>query len=282
MSRKIELSGKRFGKLLVLKENGRNKSGKPMWDCVCDCGSKVNKTGASLISNQTKSCGCLQKEMASKAHIKHGMSKIKSPEYYAWVNIKTRCYNTKLPDFKDYGGRGIKVCDRWLESFENFYQDMGKRPSNKHSIDRYPNNDGNYEPSNCRWGTNIEQANNKRNIVLYESNGLIMNLQGWANYFGVHQANLMQSLKSKGIDKCYDFYYKKYNGIFPNGEKVKNNKTPNYNIKKPIIGYKEGLLIVVECESIRKMSRITGIHHARIESSLYFNKIINGWKFELI
>ena len=276
---KLNLTGKVFNRLTVLREAPMRKQ-KSFWDCICICGNEVTVWGSALTTRQTQSCGCLQKERAAEAHRTHGMSHVKSPEYCAWVNMKTRCYNEKVAD-KDYFGKGITVCDRWLNSFENFYADMGKRPSNHHSIDRI-NNDKGYSPENCRWATLDIQATNKKRVVYYETNGIRKNLQEWSNYFGVHQANLMNTLKSKGIKKAYEFYYKKYNGKFPNGGKVTNITTPNYNPKKPIIGYREGLLVVFESKSIREMSRLTGLHHARIQNSVYKGVSYKGWKFELI
>lgn len=278
--KKLDLVGRVFNRLTVLEE-APTRLQKSYWHCQCVCGNKLDVIGSALTTGGTQSCGCLQRERTGNSQRTHGRTK--TPEYYAWVNIRTRCYNKNNINYKDWGGRGIRVCDRWLESFENFYADMGKRPSAKHSIDRYPNNDGDYEPSNCRWATDFQQANNKRNIVLYESHGLKMNLQGWANYFGVHQANLMNTLKTKGIEKAYNFYYKKHNGNFPNGGEVTTKKpTINYNPKKPVIGYREGLLVVFESDSIREMSRLTGLHHARIENSVYNGVSYKGWKFELI
>jgi hypothetical protein len=98
-------------------------------------------------------------------------SKFKSPEYNAWIHMKARCYNRKTTGFKNYGGRGIIVCERWKHSFENFFADMGKRPTNNHSLDRYPDKDGNYGPLNCRWATIVEQNNNQRSNVLIDYNG---------------------------------------------------------------------------------------------------------------
>ena len=135
-----------------------------MWSCRCDCGKKVKVKAFHLKSGHTKSCGCLRKEIAKigKHKITHNMSK--TPEYKAWNNMKNRCNNPNNKDYKDYGGRGIKVCDHWLESFENFYSDMGDKPFPKilYSIDRVDNN-GDYTPENCKRTTQKQQANNRRN-----------------------------------------------------------------------------------------------------------------------
>lgn len=151
---KESLIGKRFGRLLVLSFHSYDKY-ISKWNCQCDCGNEKIVTRNALTSGNTKSCGCLKKDLQTV----HGMWK--TPEYKTWVNIKTRCYDKNTPYYKNYGGRGIKVCDRWINSFENFYTDMGKRPSSKHSIERV-NNNGNYDPSNCVWGTDTEQQHNIR------------------------------------------------------------------------------------------------------------------------
>jgi hypothetical protein len=123
---------------------------------------------SSLKSGDTRSCGCLFLSLLRKRLTIHGGSN--TSEFSTWGLIKYRCNNKNSPDWKDYGGRGITVCSRWLNSFENFLEDMGNKPSKKHSIDRIDNN-GNYDPSNCRWSTIIEQANNKRNNIFIKYNG---------------------------------------------------------------------------------------------------------------
>lgn len=135
------------------------------WKCRCDCGNEVKVWASQLASGGTKSCGCLKKDRdilwgkKDKNRQTHGMHG--TPEYGAWTGMKQRCYNPKNKYYKDYGGRNIKVCKRWLNSFENFYTDMGPRPDNQHSLDRI-NNDGNYKPNNCRWADWFVQANNRR------------------------------------------------------------------------------------------------------------------------
>lgn len=130
--------------------------------CICDCGNESVVSLGDLKNNKTKSCGCLAKEKSSDnikkystTHGRHG-----TPEYRVWRGMRTRCYYENTPQYKNYGGRGIKVCNRWKESFENFYEDMGDKPTPKHQLDRI-DNDGNYEPNNCRWVTPSENALNK-------------------------------------------------------------------------------------------------------------------------
>jgi hypothetical protein len=162
MGSKLEIKeGQVFGKLTVIKEvepTYYNKRNLRNVLCKCECGNEKIILYRSVINNITKSCGCLQKD-GNKKFEKHGM--YNSSEFRTWVNIKQRCYNINTPYYINYGERGIKVCNRWLESFENFYEDMGPKPTPYHSIDRI-NNDGNYEPSNCKWATKKEQQNNTR------------------------------------------------------------------------------------------------------------------------
>lgn len=130
-----------------------------LWKCQCDCGSVSNVKSANLRSGQSKSCGCLRKENGIKANTKHGMSN--SPEIHIWHKMIKRCTNPKDPAYKNYGGRGITVCDRWLGSFEAFYEDMGPRPHKDLTIERVDNDKG-YCPENCKWETRKENNRNVR------------------------------------------------------------------------------------------------------------------------
>lgn len=153
-----------FGRLTVIERVGNDIRNQAVWACQCSCGNIVTVCGAKLRSGHTKSCGCLHKKTLSALRKTHGMSG--TPEYNSWNSMKDRCRNKDNQDFKNYGGRGITVCDRWLNSFENFFADMGPKPSPNHSIDR-KDNDGNYYPGNCKWSTILEQANNTGKLKLF-------------------------------------------------------------------------------------------------------------------
>lgn len=159
--------GQKFNRLSIIADLGINKKDRKRYVlCLCNCGKNRNVDIYSLYDGNTQSCGCLGIERRSvgtiKACKKHGESHggKRTPEYATWIKMKERCYWKKSNRYYRYGARGIIVCDRWLNSFENFLKDMGRKPSKVYSIDRI-NNDGNYDPSNCRWATAVQQANNK-------------------------------------------------------------------------------------------------------------------------
>jgi hypothetical protein len=159
--------GNKYGRLTVLEDTGKRYNTTVIWKCQCDCGNDIEIRGDAIRSGNTKSCGCILKEKVAERNISrstHGHSKRGniSREYNSWANMKTRCYNPKNKDYHIYGGRGIKICERWLNSFDNFFIDMGERPEGK-TLDRI-DSDGNYEPSNCKWSTPYEQRMNQRGM----------------------------------------------------------------------------------------------------------------------
>jgi len=147
MPKFIDLTGKTFNQLTIIERAENTKQGKARWVCRCTCGKISTIDGANIRNGHTKSCGCFAKESLEKNRYRHGMAH--TSEYGIWCNILQRCNNPNDKAFKDYGGRGITICDEWKNDFMAFYNHVGKRPSPKHSIDRI-NNDGNYEPNNVR------------------------------------------------------------------------------------------------------------------------------------
>ncbi|MHC4162547.1 MAG: helix-turn-helix domain-containing protein [Planctomycetota bacterium] len=166
----LSLEGKRFGRLVVLSRaaSTRQPSGavRTNWLCRCDCGKTTTASRDNLRSGDSTSCGCLRREITIRRLTTHGEGSRRgsTAEYVSWKHAIDRCENRDSKDWPRYGGRGIRVCERW-HSFEKFLADMGRRPSPKHSIDRI-NNDGHYEPGNCRWATKSEQAKNRRPLKL--------------------------------------------------------------------------------------------------------------------
>lgn len=175
-----DIAGKRFGKLLVLNRAPNKIPCKTLWNVLCDCGTRKTVPSANLRSGQVKSCGCSRYEKITL----HGgaADHRKTREYSAWLGMRYRCEDSRLKCYKNYGGRGIKVCERW-QSFPVFLSDMGCCPTGC-SLDRVDNN-GNYEPENCRWATRKQQNRNRRGNRLIEINGVSKPLVDWTEQQGL-------------------------------------------------------------------------------------------------
>lgn len=187
MSSRIGVSlGDRYGEYELIAELP-NRGRKRYFLCRCSCGREVAVRFGHLRSGHSVSCGCVKGSLSSLSSL---------PEYRIWKGMKRRCYRPKSRGYAGYGGRGIKVCDRWRESFENFLEDMGERPSTEYSIDRI-DSDGDYEPGNCRWATRSEQSRNRNDNRILEFNGERMCLLDWARRYGMKKGTLHSRL-SKG------------------------------------------------------------------------------------
>ena len=169
-SRIIDVAGKTFGRLTVVGravKDIHDEDGRLKWLCLCECGKEIRTRSSHLIMGRTKSCGCLKIETITSLRKTHGESD-KTSENKAWQAMRYRCLNKEHDRYRYYGGKGIGICQRWLDSYENFLADMGRKPSPKHSLDRI-DGDKDYSPGNCRWASWTEQANNKGNnrIIQY-------------------------------------------------------------------------------------------------------------------
>lgn len=207
----FDLIGKRFGRVQVIAQS-ENFVGNSGWVCFCDCGTWKKIRGVSLTKGITSSCGCLHRERTGEAMRTHGLTK--SVEYRAWRHAKSRCYNPNVHNYSRYGGRGVKMCERWLNSFENFLADMGPRPSGNHSIDRFPKLDGDYEPGNCQWGTQEDQVDHKENRLRYTFKGRTMTLKAWAIEIGHPYKDLHKRIHFRkwSVEKAFTTPKKKWGG----------------------------------------------------------------------
>lgn len=179
-----DVCGQRFGRLTALyRLHNYKKSNCSYWLCVCECGNLIEVRLNTLTSGDTKSCGCLQKEVASKTHKKHGLSRDKI--YQTYYHMKNRCYNRDSQAYSNYGGRGIKVCDEWLNDFKSFYDwATSNGYQDNLTIDRIDVN-GNYEPNNCRWVDMKTQSNNKRTTAYYIINNKKHSLSEWCDIYNI-------------------------------------------------------------------------------------------------
>lgn len=188
MSRRFDdLSGKRFGRLLVVSPSHVDKGGNRHWHCVCDCGANAIVPARTMKLGRTVSCGCYRCERSRTHHMST------TSEYRIWADMRGRCERKSFKQFKDYGGRGIAVCDRW-QRFEKFYEDMGPRPGPEFSLDRI-NVNGNYEPGNVRWATDHVQRRNRRDNNFVEFGGKRLCLADWAREANITSQHLRGRLK---------------------------------------------------------------------------------------
>lgn len=187
MRLRIDLTGKKFGRLTVLSRADNNKL-QVCWRVRCDCGEERTVQGGNLKSGRTKSCGCYNRDYVRKGTPTHGLSN--SVTYRCWSGMLARCRNKK---YKNYGGRGIAVCPRW-KKFENFLEDMGFRPDGL-TLERINNNAG-YSPENCRWATPLEQGQNTRKTRLLTHNGQTLSMSEWGRRLGLLKATISFRLQS--------------------------------------------------------------------------------------
>jgi len=203
MGKRVDLKGQRFGRLIVRElDTSPRKHPSSKWICVCDCGKETSVRADVLKVGGTNSCGCLAGEVRSThaknigiANATHGMTH--SRTYKSWLSMRARCNNPKEASYKNYGGRGIKVCDRWQNSFENFLADMGERPEET-SLDRFPDKNGNYEPGNCRWATQRTQQNNKRSNRMIKMDDKELTVADWARETGISVHTILARIDKLG------------------------------------------------------------------------------------
>lgn len=185
----LDITGSRFGRLVgieyVTSEQQPNGKYRRIWKCRCDCGVLIDIRIDYLTSGDTQSCGCLLRDINAA---KRARSLKHTPEYTSWVGMRQRCQNPSNHAYGKYGARGIDVCERW-NTFENFLEDMGPKPTHDHSIERIDNNGG-YRPDNCRWATNREQCNNRRTNARIIFNGETRTIAQWASITGIHHSTI--------------------------------------------------------------------------------------------
>ena len=194
MGQLVNLLGDKFGRLTVVeKTNKRGSSGAVFWKCLCECGNTKNVSSSCLRTGQTKSCGCLFLDVSAekgKAKRIHGMTETST--YRSWGGMKQRCYNPNNKKYHNYGGRGITVCDEWFKSFKKFFEDMGQCPEGM-SIDRIDVSKGYYK-ENCRWATQKQQQNNRRDNVIITIGEIPMTMSEYCETHGLNKDKVQRRL----------------------------------------------------------------------------------------
>jgi hypothetical protein len=187
----IDMTGFTINGVLVIAK-AKSKQGRAAWLCRCACGADFHAVGTSLRMGTTKGCMLCGKANVIESATKHGL--VGTREYNSYNAMKSRCLHPSNKRYSRYGGRGISVCTRWLESFANFIEDMGMQPSRDHSIERI-NRDGNYEPGNCVWASKAVQANNRSNNTVIEIEGRTQTMTQWARESGVNRTVILRRMK---------------------------------------------------------------------------------------
>jgi hypothetical protein len=190
----FDITGQTFGSLTVVGRTDEQRT-RSVWNCLCVCGKPVICTTGNLRSKTSTKCQCAFREGARKRQTKHALNR--TPEHRTWSGMKNRFENPLNRSYPQYGGSGITVDPSW-QLFETFLADMGTKPSPKHSLDRYPDQNGPYSPENCRWATRLEQANNKRNNHELTFNGKSMNISQWAREIGISEDTLERRINLLG------------------------------------------------------------------------------------
>lgn len=192
MSAFIDLTGRRFGRLVAIEPSNERKCSHVVWKCLCDCGNYKYAISNNLLRGYTSSCGCLHKQGLVAMTTTHGMCKTRL--YSIWSNMKDRCLNPNIKGYENYGGRGIAVCDEWMEFAPFAEWALANGYSDDLTIDRINNNEG-YSPSNCRWATRFVQANNQRSNHLFTIDGVTHTMTEWGRIYGINKNLVFDRLR---------------------------------------------------------------------------------------
>jgi len=203
-----DLTGMVFGQLTVIETRGIGSNPKVRnykWLCKCTCGGETVSFSTNLLRGIATSCGCHKRSILGKNTTTHGLSGTRI--FKIWTGMRKRCLNPKCKAYPLYGGRGITISDEWKNSFETFFNDMGLKPSKLHSIDRYPNKKGNYEPGNCRWATTVQQNRNRKDNVLYTYLNQTKTIPEWAEELGIKSCTLKNHIvRGKSFKEAFEYF----------------------------------------------------------------------------
>lgn len=255
MSRLADLTGQRFGKLKVLARDQREGFG-TFWLCQCDCNRVITARAGNLIGGNTKSCGCAKRKSTRNTNYEKTRPRAGDTRI-SWELMLNRCYNVKSHNYPLYGAVGVTVCQRWIDSYENFVADMGERPLGT-TIDRHPNPHGNYEPGNCRWATPQQQSNNRRDNVILEAFGRKQTLKQWSEEYKVPTSTILGRLKKHSVEQALTMEL--YQGLMsPEAKEFYRNRKSTFFIeafgqRKALVEWAEeyGLAPTVLSARIRK------------------------------